>query len=402
MTEPLVRHYLLLGLRLGRLVDGFVDSWFGDPALSRQVDDEPPADPATLAATARSLRAELGSADLSPARRRFLDGQLGALACAADRLAGTEMPFLEEIHRYFDVEVELTDTEVYAAIHDEIAALLPGSAPLPERVTAFQEHDRVPPDDLVRATRAISDELRTRAHALYDLPDGESVEYEAVTDRPWNAFNRYHGGFRSSIALNADVRHRMAALPLLVTHEAYPGHHTEHSRKERLLVDEQGHAEQTIALINTPQCLMAEGLAEAALPAVLGEGWGRWTQDLLADLGLVLDGELSELMLNRTMLLMAARQDAAILLHDRGASPDDVVAYLRRWMLVDEQRASHAVRFLTDPLWRAYTTTYIEGSRRVRSWIGARPEGQSVADRYRRLLDEPMVPADLVEVGLVT
>ena len=141
---------------------------------------------------------------------------------------------------------------------------------------------------------------------------------------------------------------------------------------------------------------MAEGIAEAALPAVLGRGWGRWTQDLLAELGLVMDGGLSELVLSRTMLLMAARQDAAILLHDRWADPADVVAYLRRWMLVDERRAEHAVRFLTDPLWRACTTTYIEGSRRVRAWLAARPEEQSVADRYRTLLDEPLVPADLV------
>ncbi|WP_229373573.1 DUF885 domain-containing protein [Umezawaea beigongshangensis] len=396
MGESLVRDYLLLGLRLGRLVDGFVDCWFGDPELSRQVDDEPLADPAVLAASARALRAELASGDLSEARRRFLDGQLGALACAADRLAGVEVPFLEEVRCYFDVDVELTDVEVYAAIHDEISALLPGSAPLHERVTAFQEHDRVPRGDLLRATQAVSEELRTRARALFDLPEDESVEYEAVTDRPWNAFNRYRGGFRSTITLNADVRHRMAALPLLVTHEAYPGHHAEHCRKERVLVHEQGHGEQTIALVNTPQCLMAEGIAEAALPAVLGQDWGRWTQDLLAELGLVMDGELSQLMLSRTTLLMAARQDAAVLLHDRGAAPEDVVTYLRRWMLVDERRAEHAVRFLTDPLWRAYTTTYVEGSRRVRAWLDARPEEQSVATRYRRLLDEPLVPADLV------
>ena len=161
------------------------------------MDDEPPADPAVLAAAARAPRAELGSGDLSESRRRFLDGQLGAPACAADRLAGVEVPFLEEIRCYFDVEIELTDVEVYAAIHDEISARLPGSAPLHERVTAFQEHDRVPHGDLVRATRAISDELRTRARALFDLPEDESVEYEAVTDRPWNAFNRYHGGFRA-------------------------------------------------------------------------------------------------------------------------------------------------------------------------------------------------------------
>ncbi|WP_308258714.1 DUF885 family protein [Saccharothrix obliqua] len=399
MDEPVVREYLLLGLRLGRLAPGLVDCWFGDPDLSHEVDDEPPAEPAALAAHARALRADLASSGLPPRRRRFLDGQLGALACVGDRLAGVETPFLAEIHAYFGVEIRPTDVEEYAALHDEIAELLPGPGPLADRVTRFQEHDRVPAGRLVPAARAVSDRLRVRAHELFDLPADEEVAYEAVTDRPWNAFNRYHGGYRSTITLNAEVRHRMAALPLLVTHEAYPGHHAEHCRKELRLVRERGEAEHAIALVNTPRCLMAEGIAETALPALLGAGWGRWTQDVLAELGLVLDGELSELLLRRTMPLMAARQDAAIMLHDRGADPDDVVAYLRRWMLVDEQRARHAVRFLTDPLWRAYTTTYVEGARRVRAWLDARPDDQSAADRYRVLLDEPLTPADLAASG---
>jgi hypothetical protein len=47
-----------------------------------------------------------------------------------------------------------------------------------------------------------------------------------------------------------------------MTHEAYPGHHLEHASKEAALVDGQGRLEASILLINTPDCLISEGLAD--------------------------------------------------------------------------------------------------------------------------------------------
>ena len=91
--------------------------------------------------------------------------------------------------------------------------------------------------------------------------------------------------------------------------------------------------------------------------------------------------------------LNRVRQDAAIMLHDRGADADDVVAYLQRWSLVSTERARQQLRFLTHPLWRAYISTYVEGFDLLSRGLTARPEGQPVADRFLRLLDEPLTPA---------
>jgi hypothetical protein len=51
------------------------------------------------------------------------------------------------------------------------------------------------------------------------------------------------------------------------------------------------------------------------------------------------------------------------------------------------------LRFLSDPLWRAYTTTYVEGYRLLRAWLEARPPAQPLGQRYLRLLDEPLIPS---------
>jgi hypothetical protein len=91
------------------------------------------------------------------------------------------------------------------------------------------------------------------------------------------------------------------------------------------------------------------------------------------------------------------------MLHDEHRDVDDVVAYLQRWLLIDDARARQSLRFLTSPLWRAYTSTYVEGYRLLRSWLdaAARPgdsrglTGVSLTERFGRLLDEPLIPSSL-------
>ncbi|WP_018790074.1 hypothetical protein [Salinispora arenicola] len=394
-AEEVVADYLTLGLRMDRLIDGYVDCWFGDPALAARVAAEPVHDPATLARQASELLDRLPGADLHTDRRRFLTAQVRAVHCAARRAAGEPIGFLDEVRTYFDVEIGLGDPERYAAVHEAIGALLPGSGTLMERVEEFYARNVVPPDRLGPAVRAVTDALRERARPLLGLPTAERVEIEVVRDRPWNAFNRYHGGFRSTVTLNETAGRTIAVLPLMSTHEAYPGHHVEHCLKEAGLVQQRGWDEHRIALVNTPQCLMAEGTAEHGAPALLGPGWGRWTSELLADQGVTVEGELVEQLVALVNQLMPARQDAAILLHDRGMPTDDVVAYLHQWLLLPWDRAEQIVTFLVDPLWRAYSTTYVEGARLVGSWLAARPTEVPLIKRYRTLLTEQALPGQL-------
>jgi hypothetical protein len=392
MTD-LVGEFLLLGLRFGRLVEGFVDAYTGDPALRRQVDNEPRPDPAALARRAAQLRAELPAAGLAEPRARFLDAHLTALECNGRVLSGQQVGFVAEVAAYFDVVIEPGNPELYHQAHTEIGRLLPGGDPLADRLTAYRAGDEIAPELLETAVQALSSALRDRVRTSFGLPARESVQYEVVTDKPWSGFNYYLGDFRSRVAINADLGHRLASLPHLVAHESYPGHHTEHCRKEASLVRAQHHTEQTIFLVNTPQCLMAEGLADLGLLAAVGPGWGPWAAEILGDLGLRMNGELAERLEAAAAGLLGVRQDAALMLHDQHADPADVLAYLRRWLLVSEPRARQVLRFLADPLWRAYTTTYVEGYRLLRTWLHARPPMQPLTQRYLRLLDEPLIPS---------
>ena len=384
--------YVRLGLRFDRLEAGFVDAFTGDPRLRAEVADEPAPTPSGLRDQARTLLQELESAGLAADRTGYLRGQLTGLECTGRKMSGEPVGFVEEVAAYFQVDVVLGNPEQYAAAHADLDVLLPGSGTLAERYATHRRREECPPDRLEAAVHALSGELRDRVRGQYGLPEVETVRYEVVTDKPWSGFNYYEGDFRSRVAINADLPHRLSQLPHLVAHESYPGHHTEHCRKERGLVERADRLEHTVFLVNTPECLMAEGLADLGVQASIGADWGPWAAEILGDLGLRFDGHLAERIAVAVAPLNRVRQDAAVLLHDRGADADEVSAYLQRWSLVTAERAAQQIRFLTDPLWRAYISTYVEGFDLLSRWLDARPAEQSVADRFVRLLDEPLTP----------
>ena len=395
-ATTLIREYLLLGLRFDRVEEGYVDSFTGDPELRRAVASEPTPDPADLARQAQRLLASVPQADgLEPQRADYLAAHLKALACAGRKFAGEDVGFVEEVREYFDVDIVKGDPDLYRDAHRKLDAALGGSGALDERLQAHRTSEEIPPERLEECIHAFSSALRDRVRAEYPLPEAETIVYEIVTDKPWSGFNYYEGNYRSTVAVNADLKQQMSNLPRLVAHESYPGHHTEHCRKESGLVERGGQSEQTIFLVNTPQCLMAEGLADLALHAAIGPEWGAWASEIFADLGLRFDGERAQAISEASATLADVRQDAALMLHDEHRDVDEVVAFLQRWLLVNEARARQALRFLSSPLWRAYTSTYVEGYRLLRGWLDARPAEVTLTERFGRLLDEPLIPSSL-------
>jgi len=399
--EPgtLIREYLLLGLRFDRVEEGYVDSFTGDAALRGVVEDEPQPDPADLARQAERLLAELPQVPrqggFDHTRAEYVAAHLRALACAGRKFAGAQVGFVDEVEAYFDVHICKGDPERYRQAHRNLDEALGGTGPLADRMQAYRAGEEIPPARLEECIHAFSSALRDRVRAEFPLPERETITYEVVTDKPWSGFNYYLGDYRSTVAVNADLKQQMSNLPRLVAHESYPGHHTEHCRKEAGLVEGKGQDEQTIFLVNTPQCLMAEGLADLALHAAVGPDWGDWAGDIYADLGLRFDGNRAVAVSEAAAALADVRQDAALMLHDEHRDVDDVVDFLKRWLLVNDERARQMLRFLSSPLWRAYTSTYVEGYRLLRGWLEARPDGVSLTERFGTLLDEPLIPSAL-------
>ena len=387
-----VTRYLELGLRLGRHIDGFVDAYFGPPEIKRRVDAAPVVPPPKLAEDARRLLADVRDSDLDANRRHFLEAQVRGLHTTARKLAGEDIGYSDEVELSYGVRPRRTPEDELAAAHAELDAALPGTGPLADRLISWRETQVVPVDKLRAAVASLAEELRERTQRLWQLPEGEHVEFELVTDKPWSGFNYFLGELQSRVAINTDLPVLSLGLAHLVAHESYPGHHTEHSRKEVGLVRRRKQLEETIFLVGTPQCLIAEGLADLGLEVVVSddhEARAQFSASHLKPLGVRYDTEVAETFSRASKGLSGVRANAALLLHEDGADADDVVAYLERWAVLPRTRAEKSLAFMTDPTWRAYTTCYDEGLPLCRSFVNGDPA------RFERLITEQLTPDQL-------
>ena len=386
--------YLRLGLRLGRHVDGFVDAYYGPPALAEQVATEPVRAPFALVDEAAALLRDLDDgvdADaVEPSRRRWLRAQAVGLHTSARNLADEPIGYADEVEWCYGVRPTFRDEEQFAAAHSRLDAVLPGDGPVRERIIAWRESQAIPVERLPAVLRDIADDFRERTHRLFGLPEGEHIDWELASNQPWSGFNYYLGDLRSRVAINTDLPVLAPSIGHLVAHEAYPGHHTEHSRKEAGLVRQRRWLEETIFCVGTPQCLMSEGLADLALTVIAGEVPELVMVEHLGPLGIGYDPEVASAVRLASHSLDAVRANAAMLLHDQHRPVDEVVDYVERWSLLPRVRAEKAVEFLTSPTWRAYISCYVEGYPLCRDFVAGDPQ------RFATLITEPLIPADLV------
>jgi hypothetical protein len=375
--------YLVLGLRLGKHVDGLVDAYYGPPELKEQVDAEDATDAAQLAADGDALIAELPDG--------WLADQVRGCATYAHVLAGEEISYADEVERCYGVRPSRTSEDVYREVHAELDELLPGEGSLYERRQAWRQQHLVAGDVAVPVLEDLLPVLRARTAALVDLPDGEAVALEPVENEPWWAFNYYLGDLHSRVVLNVDVPTTALDLIHLVAHEVYPGHHTEHALKEQVLIRERGAIEEAIQLVPTPQAVLSEGIAETGGDVILDDVAREEAYAILRRHGAALaEPARAERIARVSESLRTVGLDAALMIHEDGASVEEAEAYVQRWNLVPPDQAKHSVSFVTDPTWRAYVITYSAGRDLCRAYVGGD------AARFRKLLTEHVRVGDLL------
>jgi hypothetical protein len=381
-----IERYILLGLRLGKHVDGFVDSYFGPPELAAEVEPEAPAPPADLAGEAAALIALVDDGALDDGGRgAYLRGQLVGLETVARRLAGERISWLEEVERCHGVHPEPVPESEFEGAH----ALLDETFGDTEGYQRWLADHVVPVERLLEGATVLRDEARRRSAESFDLPEGEDTHLELAANEPWAAYNYYEGGLRSRVVFNTDLpvwSHRLAHV---VAHELYPGHHTEHACKEQRLVRDRGFLEETIILTGTPQSLVSEGIAELAPEVAFGEEIHERAAALLRPLGLPYDVERAEILRRVSRRMRGVGDNMAYQLNEEGRPREEVVEYGVRWLRQPRERIEKGVDFMTDPTWRAYHVCYGYGEDLVRAHV----DGD--AARFGRLLSEQVTVAEL-------
>jgi hypothetical protein len=394
--DPLARDYLLLGLRLDHHVPGLVDGYFGPADLKAEVDLAPVRGPSRLRDDAEALLERLDGEIDHDARRAWLRGQLVALRTQAAALAGDARPYLEHLDGCFGVVPARRDDRRFDEAAADLDRLLPGSGDVAERLAAWDDRFTVDPERVPELARWLAERFRERARALWGVPDGEDLRISIVRDQPWSGYNWYDGGLRSRVDLNRDLPIRAGNLVDVVAHETYLGHHLEHAWREAEQVERLGRLEAAILLINTPECLISEGLADLGIRvAVARDEQAALLTELYRRAGLAADGDDAERQLamrEPRARLQETRVNAALRRHADGEDHETVLAYLRDVGRFPAEAAAKRLEFIEHPLWRTYVFVYHEGEALLRRWVEADPGGEPAA-RFGRLLREPLTPA---------
>ena len=389
-ARSLPERYVFLCLRVGRHIDGFIDTYFGPPEWRELVEGEAPTEPHALLEETLALIEALPAEGLGSQRERWLRGQLRALECTLARMTGEEMAWADEVKTCIGVSPSRTDTAVFEEAHRRLDAALRGGGSVRERFIAWEERNAIALDKLIPALEKLKDVLGPPAHQLASMPPDESVTYETVSNKPWIAYNWYQGHFHSIVQVNADLPISIALLTDLAAHEAYPGHHTERAAKERYLLEELGRVETSVAIISGPEALVSEGIAMNALEQALGPDPYDAVAEVLRPLGVTFDAAEVHEVHRAEIAFFGAGVNAAFMLHEDGATIEEAEEYLRTWALEADKKAARTVAFLTEPSSRAYIPAYPEGQRLCRAFAERAP------GNFTRLLTEQLTTVDLV------
>jgi hypothetical protein len=398
-ASPIARDYVQLALAIGQHIPGYVDAYYGPPEWADQAKAKGMRPVDELVREASNLAAALADdIKMNSQQHDFLTRQVRAMQTSLRILQGEQLTLAEEAQALYDITPEWVDEAIFQEAHRTLDELLPAGDSLMERMATRRKATEVPLERVGPLLHEIIAELRRRAQARFPLPSDESFELQFVTDQPWRAYNWYLGHFHSRVNINTDLPLHITDLTNLIAHEGYPGHHTELSIKESQLVCEQGRIEHCVALINTPSCVVSEGIATRALSILMtDEEQIAWhAEGLFPRAGFShLDARREHTITANTAnfgKLVGVEGNAAFLLHDQGASEEEVVAYLRHYRLLSVEEARKWVDFLSNPLYRSYIFTYRYGGEMLDALFAMQDDRDHW---FARLLTEPVTPSQI-------
>ena len=251
----------------------------------------------------------------------------------------------------------------FEAAHRRLDEVLPGSGPLAERYVTWREAQAIAPETLPAVIDSLADDLRAahrpvvrparrRAHRL-GAGDGPAVVgVQLLPRRPAQPGRHQH---RPAGAVDHRSRTWWPTRPIPATTPSTPARRSGSSASER-------HLEETIFLVGTPQCLLAEGLADLGLEVVMGRRPEATVAEHLRPLGVPLRPRGRRVGVGgRRGARPRAGQRGVPVARGRRRSRrrrrlrDALSAWCNR------DRAEKMVQFLTDPTWRAYISCYLEG-----------------------------------------
>ncbi len=196
-------------------------------------------------------------------RRKYYD-QLSHSTLAFIQWRQKGLPFTEQLSSFLHIPAEPASDDQLDDLRRQMRSLLNQmgySGDLTEQFAAWEERNRVPPDEvpgvLSEFLNQAWDRTEERLHIPADKSDGMQVIPVSGV-----AFNARCDYLERKIELNVDPVLTRPGLKHLTVHEGYPGHYVQFKLRETGYRDGTAPADGLLSVVNTASSSTFEGIAD--------------------------------------------------------------------------------------------------------------------------------------------
>ncbi len=393
------RKFLHLPLRIDKHNKGYVDFYIGPKKIRKIVDNEAITSPNKLLADCKALQEDLFKQGYDKKRERYLEKMLTAMRTSIEILDGIEISIKEQFLRLFDVALQPVNETELDNLKEEFNAAYGGLGSLEKRMNDLRVRRTVPESKVFELFKKALSITRERTKELFVnfLPQKERIVLELIKNNDnvkWAYYNWYMGNSRSRIEVNPNYNMYWTAFLFAAAHEAYPGHHTEFTIKERVLYHELNQFEHSLLLLHSPKLIISEGIADLAVKVLFSnrEAVEISLRELCPDSS---NEDSLEIMMAqnkvRGKLTLFWYNFAYHALIDK-YKDEELIRYGTNFEIVSKENIKNQLKKISNPIYSKNAFLYNLGSNLIKHKYGEPP---SVKD-LRYLLVNPILPSDLI------
>jgi len=342
--------------------------------LKEIVDKEQPSSPKNLLSICDSLQQDLPNQGFTDNRIKFLNKMLGAMETSLNVANGKNIPYLEQVNKFYDIKPELVDDSIFYKAAEKLDELYSGNGSLSERLNTLEKQRTIPVERFEETYNHAFKILQTRTKEIFPdlLPNSEEIKVKIVKNQPWLANTIYLGNFKSQIELNADIPTDWKKVLNLASHEGYPGHHTEFSIKEKSLYLEEQQFEHCLLSYQIPKLVVSEGIAVTAIDVLFSPreivklGLEEICPNLKTEYSI--DALVTEYRAEREVIF-ALSNNLAFHAHIDGWSDEELVKYGLNFGIFPENNIIQRLKFIRHPIGSTYAFNYYVGEMLIKKKI---------------------------------
>lgn len=174
--------FLLLALRIGKHINGYVDFYIGPENLKQLIENESILSPNKLLKDSNTLTKKLEAQGSDKKRDKYIRKLLTAMKTSIEILNGAKLSFKDKFSKLYDVYLQPCDESELNDLKEEYNMAYMGSGSLEVRMEKLREQRKVPESDVFILFKKALKIVKNRTKELFPnlLPANEHINVELI------------------------------------------------------------------------------------------------------------------------------------------------------------------------------------------------------------------------------